>query len=172
MRVDADGAPELDMDPGFWSIDLITGHDRFDMLFVGEAILLRACPYTYAEWHGRPLSVDPATPYRDHPEDAAFTEDSHCGLTKWVCSGCGAASITLHEDRFPGGWIEVARCKRDGDTEASTTVCSVACLAVVADAGWPGVFRAPTMPGFPRDPYEPLVVVASPPPADGVDRLD
>jgi hypothetical protein len=140
--VDVKGRSWLSVPDAFWEIGCIAEHERFDLIDLGTgALLLRACPYTEEEFRG-------AMGGAFHADDPEFCPGSHCGLTKWLCAGCGVGTILETEEEFPAGWLEVDLRREDGDVLAYEAVCSMACLGALAERE-PADLRASRIPGFP-----------------------
>ena len=121
-----DGNIAVEMPDEFWNFAAVSANERFDLIILGDSLLLRPCPYTEDQLQALPFHE------HRHGNDEAFHPGSHCGLTKWTCAGCGLSSIVLHEDDFPESWIELRLCRGDGDTIASEVVYSMTCLAPLA----------------------------------------
>jgi hypothetical protein len=139
--VDEEGRSWLSVPEAFWEMGCVADNERFDLLELGDgALLLRACPYSQDEFR-----AIVGTSY--HSDDPAFTQGSHCGLTKWTCAGCGGSTILENEEEFPEGWFEVSRNKPDGDTLAYEAVCTMGCLGKLAVKG-ADALRATRIPGF------------------------
>ena len=138
IDTDGDGIAFV-MDERFWATPLISENERFDLLDRGDgSLLLRACPHDIVSFR--------AAHFAARHDDEAFTEGSHCGLTKWTCIGCKGATIVETEDQFPEGWLEICKRRGNGDTLAYEVVCSMACLVEVG-ATEPQL-RATRIPGF------------------------
>lgn len=122
----------------FWDLPFVAEHERFDLIVDDRGAHLRPCTLTAGD-------------RRDGAghDDSEWTASSHCGLTKWVCAGCGRSEIVESDYHFPDGWFELAQKDATGDTEAFEGVCSVECVAAwAADSG---ELRPTRIPGFPAE---------------------
>jgi len=140
LEVDEFGNSSVVMPDDFWNTELISSNERFDFLVRGDSALLRACPYAEDEYM-QSLSGP------RHAGDPDFVEGSVCGLTKWVCAGCGVGTIVESEDDFPDGWYELSQKRADGDTLSFEAICSWNCLSLLSLKG-ASALREVGLPGF------------------------